>query len=103
MSSPADPRPWRRLYGTARWKRLRDAHLTQHPLCYFCIDAEEVTAADVVDHVRMHKGDETSFFDPDNLQSLCKPHHDGTKQRLERGALDTRLDASGWPEWRGGQ
>ncbi len=43
-----------------------------------------VVLATVVDHKIPHKGDETLFWDRKNWQSLCKPHHDGTKQAMER-------------------
>lgn len=76
---------------------MRLAQLSAEPLCRFCLEAEDVTAADVVDHVKPHKGDEVLFFDALNLQSLCKPHHDGTKQRLERGQNVVRYGADGWP------
>jgi 5-methylcytosine-specific restriction endonuclease McrA len=38
----------------------------------------------VVDHVVAHRGDHQKFWDPDNWQSLCQPHHDSAKQRQER-------------------
>ena len=37
----------------------------------------------VVDHIRMHRGDLHLFFDPDNLQTLCKACHDSHKQAQE--------------------
>lgn len=40
--------------------------------------------ADIVDHIKWHKGDEVLFHDPENLQSLCKACHDKHKQRQER-------------------
>ena len=56
------------------------------------------TAAQVVDHVIPHKGDEVLFFDRENVQSLCKTHHDSSKQRAEkRGVAEIGCDASGWP------
>ncbi|EPE98602.1 HNH endonuclease [Rhizobium grahamii] len=97
-----EARKWQRLYKTSAWRKLRHYQLSIEPLCRFCIEAEEVTAAEVVDHIHNHKGDLALFHDPYNLQSLCRPHHDGTKQRLDRGAVDTRLDGDGWPEWRNG-
>ena len=59
-----------------------------------CLMMDVVEAASVVDHVRSHKGDESLFFDSSNLQSLCKTHHDGAKQRMDKGgrAFEVRLD-----------
>jgi 5-methylcytosine-specific restriction protein A len=55
------------------------------------------TAATIVDHARPHRGDSRLFFDPENLVSLCKPHHDTTKQRQEHGRRTIVVDAEGWP------
>lgn len=41
----------RRLYKTARWKKLRDWHLALYPLCRFCLITEDVTEAMIVDHI----------------------------------------------------
>lgn len=55
------------------------------------------TLATVVDHVEPHKGDVTLFYDPDNLQSLCKDHHDSTKAREEHGGAEIGCDKDGIP------
>ena len=55
------------------------------------------TIATIVDRARPHRGDLRLFFDPENLVSLCKPHHDATKQRQERGRRTTIIDPDGWP------
>jgi 5-methylcytosine-specific restriction endonuclease McrA len=86
-----------RLYSTARWKRLRERQLAIEPLCQFCLEGEVIEVATVADHITPHKGDEVLFFDPDNLQSLCKPCHDSTKQRIELGQDVVTFGADGWP------
>jgi 5-methylcytosine-specific restriction protein A len=62
-----------------------------------CTEQGHITIATVVDHVTEHKGNEELFFDPANLQSLCKPHHDGAKQRQEHRGYVIGIDASGRP------
>jgi 5-methylcytosine-specific restriction protein A len=91
-----DTRLWRHLYGRARWKALREAQLTAEPLCQMCLEFEIVELATVVDHKIPHKGDETLFFDPENLQSLCKPHHDREKKLIEMGKDIPIFGADGW-------
>ncbi|MDO6587341.1 HNH endonuclease [Salipiger sp. 1_MG-2023] len=49
-----------------------------------------------VDHITPHKGDETLFFDPGNLQALCKLCHASRKQREERGRSDRMARSDGW-------
>ncbi|MGF7163146.1 5-methylcytosine-specific restriction endonuclease McrA [Rhodoligotrophos appendicifer] len=86
-----------RGYGAA-WRRLRARHLSQHPLCVFCEKMGRIEAATVVDHRTAHKGDHMLMFDPGNLQSLCKVHHDSTKQSMERTGKPLRIiDSDGWP------
>lgn len=69
----------------------------KEPTCRACAREGRLTAAAIVDHVDRHGGDETKFFNPANLQSLCKPHHDGAKQKQERIGFSAAVDASGWP------
>lgn len=76
--------PWRKWYSTAEWERLRretfrrDRYVCQNP------DCKALTPRPVCDHIRRHGGDRTLFFDPSNLQTLCKPCHDRVKQAQER-------------------
>ena len=74
------------LYNMAAWRRLRVAQLSAEPLCRMCRELGRLTEARVADHVRPHRGDVDLFLDSDNLQSLCKPCHDGHKQAQENSA-----------------
>lgn len=87
---------YRRLYKTARWKQLRRQQLNSNPLCRMCLHDGYTKAAEVVDHVEPHKGDEAKFFGG-KLQSLCKKHHDSAKQRQERRGYSTEAGYDGWP------
>lgn len=75
----------RRLYWTARWRKVAKAQLAEHPLCIMCESEGSIVAATVCDHVVPHRGDVERFWSGP-FQSLCKQHHDGAKQREERGA-----------------
>jgi len=107
MPKPLDHRTRNREYdqrrGSARergynsrWEKARKTYLMRNPLCVMCQKEGRVTAATVVDHIRPHKGDSALFWDTDNWQSLCKPHHDRDKQREERGRFQA-VDIDGWP------
>nr|WP_249309140.1 HNH endonuclease signature motif containing protein [Ralstonia insidiosa] len=87
----------KRLYGTKRWFQLRHRQLSAHPLCSMCQKLGKTTPATVADHKVPHRGDETLFFDPDNLDSLCKPCHDGAKQQLEKSGTLRGCDVDGVP------
>jgi 5-methylcytosine-specific restriction enzyme A len=84
-----------RGYGS-QWQRARKAYLQKHPLCRECEKEGRITVANVVDHIRPHKGDMTLFWQQDNWQPLCKAHHD-LKTVLEDGGL--RSGAHTHPEW----
>lgn len=90
-------KPWRHLYNSKAWHRLRTKQLMAEPLCAYCQALGRVTAAQVVDHKTPHKGDAELFHDPDNLQSLCKTCHDSAKQRQEKSGHLVGCDASGIP------
>src|SRR5690554_5824865 len=88
---------WHHLYNTKAWKQLRAEQLRQEPLCRMCKEQGRITPATVVDHVKPHKGDRELFFDPGNLQGLCKAHHDGEKQRIETRGYSNAVGPDGWP------
>jgi 5-methylcytosine-specific restriction enzyme A len=98
MAEQARPREeWRRWYKSPAWQAMRSNQLSADPLCSYCGEQAMVVAASVVDHIRPHRGNYQLFFDPLNLQSLCKACHDRRKQREELAGYDDRLDPSGWP------
>ncbi|MEL6284357.1 MAG: HNH endonuclease [Pseudomonadota bacterium] len=76
--------PWRGWYKLARWARLRARQLQRQPLCEMCLERGVTKLAEVVDHIKEHKGDPRLFWSSDNHQSLCKRCHDSEKQALER-------------------
>ena len=81
-----DDQPWRRWYKTTRWRRLRWLILVRDLFtCQMCHKIEGDTSQLVADHKTPHRGDASLFWDEDNLQCVCKPCHDGDKQRMEHG------------------
>lgn len=87
----------RKLYATKDWKHLRKAKLQRNPLCERCMIGGYVEQATVVHHKIPHKGNRQLFYDIENLQSLCKPHHDGEAQAEEMMGFSTAVDVDGWP------
>ncbi len=64
-------------YNLSIWTdRLRPQQLLREPFCRECARHGIRTAATVVDHIVPHGGVWSKFVDADNLQSLCKHHHD---------------------------
>ena len=88
---------YRKLYQSARWKRLCEAYIMANPLCVMCMAQGRVTAASVVDHKIPHRGCMVLFWDPENRQSLCKPHHDGAKQAEDRAGFSKAVGMDGFP------
>ncbi len=89
----------RRGYGY-RWQQERKAHLRLYPLCVMCQAIGRVTEATVVDHIIPHRGDPALFWNTDNWQSLCAPHHDSDKQMAEKsGRVRKEFDAEGRVIW----
>ncbi|UYY60117.1 HNH endonuclease [Sphingomonas sp. S2-65] len=80
-----DEQPWRKWYKTAAWQKLRMAVLLRDLFtCQRCGKIEADTSQLVADHKRPHRGVEALFWDILNLWTLCKPCHDGWKQREEK-------------------
>lgn len=74
-----------RLYRTGQWLGLRRQQLTLQPFCALCLCAGRYTLANEVDHVVPHRNDETLFYDPLNLQSLCHSCHSLKTAREDGG------------------
>jgi 5-methylcytosine-specific restriction endonuclease McrA len=88
---------YRKLYDTAAWKRLRKAKLQRNPCCERCLLNGYVEIATIVHHIKAHKGDIKLFYSMSNLQSLCKPHHDGEAHSEEMKGYSRAVDKEGWP------
>ena len=87
-----------RIYSSKPWRNLRDAVLSENPLCVHCKEQGRVTAAQEVDHIEpiTHGGDP---WDWDNLQPLCKSCH-SRKTLNEKRHGNTYVGGcgpDGWP------
>lgn len=92
MPSPDPLRPWRYLYDSARWKRLRQTKLLRSPLCEHCLDSGGLRPAVQVHHRVKHGGDPRKFYCAlDGLQALCDHCHNALMQAAEK----TRFHAIG--------
>jgi 5-methylcytosine-specific restriction protein A len=78
--------PWRAWYSSPEWRALRLQVFLRDGYTCQADDCGKVTGRPIADHKRRHRGDPALFFDPTNVQTLCKPCHDGWKQRLEARA-----------------
>lgn len=66
---------------SARWRKIRAAHLSGEPLCRECASRGLVVAATDVDHM---DGDDSNNA-PENLQSLCHACHSRKTARENGG------------------
>lgn len=63
-----------RFYNSWSWRKLRKRFLDKNPLCVECSKGDVVVVATVADHVvPITLGG--AKLDEDNLQALCKHHH----------------------------
>jgi 5-methylcytosine-specific restriction enzyme A len=83
-------------YRSAHWQARKRQQLQRHPLCVMCLSQGRVEVATVVDHVVPHRGDRELFYNG-AVQSLCKPHHDKTKQQIETIGYCKDIGIDGWP------
>jgi 5-methylcytosine-specific restriction protein A len=67
--------------GTRKWGAMREMQLTKQPLCERCLEEGVTRVAVVVDH-RVPRA-QGGTDDEDNLQSLCRAHHN-EKNKAER-------------------
>ena len=69
------PNAYRRGYDS-RWQKASKKYLISHPFCAECLRHGVHKAAEVVDHIKPHKGNKKLFWDVSNWQPLCKQCHD---------------------------
>jgi 5-methylcytosine-specific restriction enzyme A len=70
--------------------------MDQNPLCVMCEADGRITLAQICDHIKPHRGNEELFY-AGPFQSLCKLHHDSTKQRMEKKNIEIGGDLNGNP------
>lgn len=99
-----DANQYRALYATKQWRHvreialLRDNYQCQHRGCGVSLRrGRSGDRAAVVHHIKPHKGDLTLFFDLNNLQSVCKRHHDSDLQSAEARGYSTEIGTDGRP------
>jgi len=90
---------YKNLYKTKQWRSLRKYQLMKQPWCQCPHHHGLKIPANIVDHIKPHKGNRSLFFDSTNLQSLTKQCHDKQKQSEERGGrgFDMGCNENGEP------
>ena len=95
-SRSEEARSYRHLYNTGLWQARREEQLDKEPYCKFCKEDGKDRVATIADHIVPHKGDVDLFFKGE-LQSLCKWHHDTSKQQVETRGYRSGFDNEGYP------
>lgn len=72
-----------RFYRRAAWRKLRAAHLAEHPWCRPCADEGHVTPASHVHHVEDVADAPERALDPTNLESACPSCHNAETARRQ--------------------
>lgn len=90
--------PYRKLYKTYRWQKLRLAQLGKEPLCFLCKEQGRTTVATVCHHLDARKKKDPAKFFDGPFRSVCAPCHDSDIQSQEKGGKPKiRLGLDGWP------
>ena len=77
--------PSRAWYQTPRWRTERKAFLRERPFCTECQRLGRLIPANVVDHIKPHRGDETLFWNQSNWQPMCATCHNAKTAREDGG------------------
>lgn len=85
-----------RLINSRRWRRLRAAYLSMHPVCEDCEKKGLTTIATDVHHIRPIEecagrpvDMQARAFDPCNLRALCKACHIEAHRVLHSNSLSS--------------
>jgi 5-methylcytosine-specific restriction protein A len=80
-----------RIYHSNRWRKLRAAFMSKHPLCVRCLSYDIVTVATDLDHVVAVAIDKSLQWKTSNMQPLCKSCHSVKTSNEQQGiTLDYR-------------
>lgn len=84
------------MMNSRRWRRLRAAYLSAHPICEDCEQAGRTTIATEVHHIRpieerAGRPDDMQelAFNPCNLRALCKACHIEAHRVLHSNSLSS--------------
>lgn len=84
------------MMNSRRWRRLRAAYLSAHPVCEDCEEQGRTTIATEVHHIRPiesaagRSGDMQELaFNPCNLRALCRPCHIEAHRVLHSNSLSS--------------
>lgn len=86
-----------KYYNTIAWRRLRKVYISEHPICYECLQHNRVRPAADVHHLKKFSSGVTEeerwklFLDINNLRSLCEHCHMKYHTKMKRYGLD-RID-----------
>lgn len=73
------------FYNSRAWRKLSKQQKELHPLCCMCEREGFTTPAEIADHIiPINQGG--ASLDINNLQSLCKKHHNAKSANESRGA-----------------
>lgn len=86
----------KKAYNDTRWRKVRQTHLQNHPLCEKCLQEGKVYAGTLEDPLQVHH--KKSFIvngainydlllDDHNLETICSYHH-GLEHQEEKGYQD---------------
>ena len=83
-----DNRPGARQRGYNRqWEKARRIYLHSHPWCECeeCKASKKPRRAEVVDHIKPHRGDMFLFWDKSNWRAMAKACHDSKTYHHDGG------------------
>ena len=75
---------------------MRQAKLSESPLCWRCLAIGVVEPAAVVHHKVAHRGDVAAFWSGP-FETLCKAHHDRDGKLEDHGKAVPIFGDDGWP------
>ena len=79
------------------WAKASKAYREQHPLCVHCSIMGHTAAAQCVDHITPHNGNQVLMWDVDNWQALCHWHHNQKTWRERMGyVIDWKQAPAVW-------
>ncbi len=76
-----------KIYHSVRWRKLRRAFMSKHPLCVRCLHYGLVVTATDLDHVIAVAANKSLQWNTSNMQPLCKSCHSHKTTKEQAGVI----------------
>jgi 5-methylcytosine-specific restriction protein A len=70
-----DNKKYTDFYNSKEWRALRKIFKIENPLCVYCLEEGTIKETEIIHHKKEIREDFNKRLNKDNLESVCRNHH----------------------------